>query len=131
MALQIYTVQTAPAVIWFHIVCAGSSVVLGAWLLSRRKGTPIHRWLGRLWAALMLCTSIGSFQIQAKGHLSMLHILSIVSLVAVAAAVVGTLRHNVELHRKSMIGAYSGLVVAGIFALLPYRMLGQLIFGSH
>ena len=131
MALQIYTVQTAPPIVWFHVACAATSVVLGAWLLSQRKGTRPHRWLGRLWVVLMLCTSIGSFQIQANGHLSGLHVLSIVSLAAVSAAVIGVLKHNRELHRKSMIGAYTGLVIAGIFTLLPYRMLGQLVFGPH
>ena len=131
MTLQIYTVQTAPPYIWLHVASAASSIFLGGWLLIKRKGTEPHRWLGRLWVGPMLFTSIGSFQIQASGHLSWLHGLSILSFFAVTAAVVGALKHNRELHRKSMIGAYTGLVLPGIFTLLPYRMLGQFLFGAH
>lgn len=131
MALQIYTVQTAPPIIWFHVVCAAFSVVLGAWLFSRRKGTATHRWVGRIWVLLMLCASISSFQIQANGHLSWIHVLSVITLASVSAAVVGALKGNRDMHRKSMIGAYAGLVIAGMFTLLPYRMLGQFVFGAH
>lgn len=138
MARQVFihTDQTAlpmpgfPPVLGFHIACALLAMVLGAWLLARRKGTAFHRGLGRLWVVLMVCTSVTSFPIQAHGHLSALHLLSVISLLAVAAALVGAWRRNLALHRKSMMGAYAGLVIAGLFALLPDRILGQWLFGS-
>lgn len=119
-----------PPVLGFHIACALIAMVLGAWLLARRKGTAFHRGLGRLWVILMVCTSVASFFIQARGQLSALHLLSVISLLAVAAALVGAWRRNLALHRKSMMGAYAGLVIAGLFALLPDRTLGQWLFGS-
>ena len=130
MPLEIHTIQTAPPIIWFHVACASASVVLGAWILGRRKGTTVHRWLGRFWVLLMLSTSLGSFLIQARGRFSLIHLLSVVTIIAISAAIYGALKHDLELHRKSMIGAYVGLIIAGVFTLLPYRMLGQLVFGS-
>lgn len=117
-------------ILGFHMACAGIAMVLGAWLLARRKGTAFHRGLGRLWVVLMVCTSVASFFIQARGQLSALHLLSVISLLAVAAALVSAWRRNLALHRKSMMGAYAGLVIAGLFALLPDRTLGQWLFGS-
>lgn len=128
MGPQIHTVHTAPPIIWFHLACAVTSLVLGAWILSRRKGTQVHRWLGRLWVALMLCTSIGSFFIQARGRFSWIHILSVITLLALAAAIIGARKRDIALHRRAMVGTYIGLFTAGVFTLLPYRMLGQVVF---
>jgi uncharacterized membrane protein len=119
-----------PPVLGFHIACAVIAMVLGAWLLARRKGTAFHRGLGRLWVVLMVCTSVGSFFIQARGQLSAFHLLSVISLLSVAAALVGAWRHNLDQHRKWMRGAYAGLVIAGLFTLWPDRMLGRWLFGS-
>lgn len=77
----------------------------------------------------MLCTSLTSFLIQARGALGPIHILSLVSILAVASAIYGARTRNLTLHRKSMKGAYFNLVGAGLFTFLPNRMLGKLLFG--
>ena len=130
MASQIFTVQTAPLYVLVHASCAAMAVVLGGYLLARPKGTRLHRSLGRIWAALMLVIALGSFQIQSEGRLSWIHLLSLVTLYFLCAGLVAARRGHTLRHRGCMKGAYTGLVVAGPFTLLPYRMLGQLLFGS-
>jgi len=127
--MPIQSDYSAPPHVWFHAVCALIAIIIGAYLLSRQKGTMSHRALGRVWVVLMLSTSIGSFFIQSSGTFSSIHILSVVSIVAVASAVYGARNKNLELHRMSMIGAYCGLVIAGAFTLLPQRLLGKIVFG--
>ena len=130
MAAQIFTLDTAPVYVLVHMACAAASVLLGGYMLARPKGTSVHKVLGRIWAGLMLVTAVGSFQIQSGGRLSWIHLLSLVTIYFVCAGVVAARRGQIMRHRGCMQGAYSGLVIAGVFTLLPHRMLGQLLFGS-
>jgi uncharacterized membrane protein len=122
--------SAVPLYIWFHIACGASAILLGAYVLFRPKGNRPHKALGRLWIALMLSTSIGSFFIQSKNHFSVIHLLSVVSLVAVMCGLIGARLRHLVLHRSAMVGAYIGLVIAGAFTLLPYRMLGQIFWDA-
>lgn len=126
---SIYTVDQAPLHILLYLAAALVAVIVGAVVLFRRKGTVHHRWLGRLWAALMLYVAIGSFWIQGRDRLSLIHVRSAVIIVAVPRAVWAIRRGKVRTHRISMMSAYAGLCIAGAFTLLPYRMLGRLFFG--
>src|ERR1700758_4413639 len=53
-----------------HIAAATLSVILGTAVLLTEKGTPRHKWLGRLWAAAMFATTLSSFDIRElnPGH---------------------------------------------------------------
>lgn len=126
----IYSIENAPFAILLHLAAALTALVLGAVVLFRRKGTAMHRWLGRLWAGLMLLVAVGSFWIQGRGHFSWIHLLSVVVLLNLAVAVIAIRNKNVRRHQINMRMAYIGLCAAGIFTLLPYRMLGRMVFGA-
>ncbi len=125
----IYSIDQAPLYILLHLAAAITAVPLGALVLFRRKGTVQHRWLGRIWAFLMLYVAIGSFWIQARDRLSFIHILSAVIIVNLCYAIWAIRHKNVKGHRISMLCSYASLCGAGAFTILPYRMLGQLVFG--
>ena len=76
----------------------------------------------------MLAAAISSFLIQARGRCRLIPILSIVILVMVPLGIVHIRRKRVLRHRNTMASAFS-VAIAGAFTLLPYRMLGQLVFG--
>lgn len=113
-----------------HLVTVVPALPLGAWLLFRRKGDATHRLLGRVWAVLMLVGAASSFGLTSlMGHLSPIHLLSVITLVGIPRGVWLAMRHRVADHRRTMMRVYTGLVVAGLFAFLPGRLLGVWLFG--
>ena len=123
----------APAPIPWHAFAAFAALVTGATQLALPKGTTRHRVAGYIWAALMLVIAVSSFwiqQIRLFGRFSPIHLLSILVLVTVPLAVWHAHNHRVVKHRKVMIALYVlALVGAGIFTLLPGRIMHTVVFG--
>lgn len=117
-------------VIIAHIAAAGGALVFGALTLTLRKGTRTHKLFGRIWVALMVITALVSFGIRANGSFSWIHILSVVTLVSLAASIFAAIHGNIRAHRRGMMAVYSSLVIAGVFTLLPYRRLGSIVWGA-
>jgi uncharacterized membrane protein len=113
-------------VIGLHLAAALLSLVVGAVLLAREKGTPSHKRLGRLWVALMLVVALSSFwilEIRDGAGFSVIHLLSAWTLVSLAFAVYFIRRGNVRAHKGFMVGTLLGLAGAGMGALAPGRTL--------
>jgi uncharacterized membrane protein len=117
--------QSVPPILLIHLATVIPAAVLGAFILSRKKGTPVHKLLGRVWVALMLISATASFWIRSNGAFSWIHILSIVTIVSIVSALIAIRRGNVRRHRRFMQGAYTGLVIAFLFTFTPDRLLGQ------
>lgn len=111
-----------------HLSAALAALLLGGAVLLMRKGTNLHRRLGRAWGALMLVTAVSSFWITRNGEWSWIHLLSAWTLVSLACAVYQVRRGNVRAHRGFMVGTYLGLVGAGAGALAPGRALHFFFF---
>lgn len=120
--------MTFTPVILIHLATALASVVVGAGMFMLKKGTPLHRVTGRVWVLLMALTALVSFAIQSKGHLSLIHLLSVTTLCTLALAVWAVRRRNIRRHTRFIIGTYAGLIIAGMFALAPARRLGYLVW---
>jgi uncharacterized membrane protein len=125
----IQTIGQAPLHILIHLSAATLALLLGAVVVLRRKGTTPHRWLGRAWAGLMLYVAVGSFWIQTSGHLSWIHLLSVLTIASLAHAVWAIRHGELRAHRASMLSSYAGLCAAGAFTLLPQRLLGHAFLG--
>ena len=115
--------------IWIHLLAAMLAVGLGLLVLVLRKGTSLHRWMGRSWAAVMAVVAVGSFWIRHDGTLSWIHGLSAFTLFSLALAVWAIRSGRVRIHRHAMVGTFAGLAIAGAFALSPGRLLGSLVIG--
>ena len=115
-------------VILIHLATALASVLVGGAMFLMKKGTPQHRFSGRLWVVLMAVTALVSFAIQSRGHFSWIHLLSLVVLVMLVRAVRAIRNRNIRLHQRLVIGTYSGLLIAGMFALAPWRRLGHMVW---
>jgi uncharacterized membrane protein len=64
------------------------------------------------------------------GPWSPIHLLSVLVLVTLPLAVWHAHRHRVRRHRSAMISLYAfGLIGAGVFALLPGRVMHEVVFG--
>ena len=124
--------DAAPA-IPAHAFAAMTAFMLGVVQLAAPKGTLPHRTLGWIWVCLMLAVAISSFwihEIRLVGPWSPIHLLSIFVLITVPLAVWKAHRHQVADHRRIMISIFSGaLVIAGLFTLLPGRIMHAVVFG--
>ena len=82
----------------------------------------------------MLIVAASSFwihQIRLLGPWSPIHLLSIFTLAIVPIGVWRARRHDVAGHRRTMVLTFCGaLVIAGLFTLLPGRIMHAVVFGS-
>jgi len=124
--------DAAPA-IPLHAFAAMTAFVLGLVQFAAPKGTWPHRTLGWIWVGLMASVAVSSFwihQIRLLGPWSPIHLLSIFTLAMLPLAVWRAHMHRVADHRRIMILTFSGaLVAAGLFTLLPGRIIHEVVFG--
>lgn len=133
-AMSLAPLFAAGPVVASHALAALAALVLGAAQFALPKGTPAHRAAGWLWVALMaVVAASGLFihEIRLIGPFSPIHILSIVVLVTLVVAVRAARRGEVARHRRTMIQLYFlALIVAGLFTLLPGRVMHAVVFGA-
>jgi uncharacterized membrane protein len=124
----------APFAIQLHAAAALAAFALGVMQLVRVKGTASHRALGYTWVGLMLIVALSSFWIHDMriwGPWSPIHLLSILTLAMLPLAIYFARVHRVRGHKLTMLGLFSGaLVIAGIFTLLPGRIMYRVVFGG-
>jgi uncharacterized membrane protein len=111
-----------------------AAFVLGVFQFAAPKGTLPHRTVGWIWSLLMLTVAISSFwihEISLVGPWSPIHLLSIFVLITVPLGVWRAHRHRLADHRRIMISVFSGaLVIAGLFTLMPGRIMHAVVFGQ-
>jgi uncharacterized membrane protein len=124
--------NAAPA-IPLHAFAAMAAFALGIVQFAAPKGTLPHRSIGWIWVLLMASVAISSFwihQIRLFGPWSPIHLLSIFTLSMLPFGVWMAHRHRVIDHRRIMISIFTGaLVIAGLFTLLPGRVMHAVVFG--
>jgi uncharacterized membrane protein len=101
-------------------------------MMLRRRGDRLHRQLGWVWVTAMLLTALSTFFIQAinQGSFSVIHILSLWTVIQVPRIVWNARNHRVEKHRSAVRGMVAGaLLIAGFFTFPFGRMLGSWLFG--
>jgi uncharacterized membrane protein len=124
--------NAAPA-IQLHAFAALAAFALGALQLGAPKGTLPHRTIWT-WVVLMVIVAATSFwihELRVWGPWSPIHLLGVFTLVTLPLAVVHARRHRVERHRNAMIAIFVGaLVIAGLFTLMPGRVMHAVVFGN-
>lgn len=121
-----------PLLVLVHILTIAVALVLTPAILWRRRGDRRHRRLGWVWAGAMVLTAFLSLFIRVtnNGGFSPIHILSVATLLLVPRSIIMARRHDWVRHRQAMRGIVIGaLGIAGIFTLLPQRLLGHWLLG--
>ena len=131
--------QMSP-VIAVHLTAAVSALVLGPVVLwTRRAGQHrprLHRALGYAWVTLMVLAAVSAmwirdFKLPNLGGYTPIHLLVPATFGGLALAFWRLARRNIGGHRRAMQITYlAGCIVAGSFALLPDRYLGQPVWGQ-
>jgi len=124
----------ASLVIQAHTAMALLAVVLTLAIFSIRRGTRLHKILGRIWVTAMALVAISSFwifELQIWGKFSPIHLLSFFTLVQLFRAVQAARAGNISLHRRTMKGlVFGALMVAGAFTFFPGRTMYQVFLGG-
>ena len=126
--------DASPA-IQLHTFAAIAAFGLGLVQFTAPKGTLPHRTLGWIWVVLMLTVAISAFWIHGHNFriwrsFGPIHLLAILVLVTVPLGVWSARRHRVDAHRWTMISIFTGaLVIAGVFTLVPGRIMHAVVFG--
>ena len=121
---------------YLHLATVLPAFAIGAFQLLRRKGTPSHKLLGKIYMVLMLATALITLAMPAEvgprflGHFGFIHAFSLLALFSVPMAYFAARRGNIKAHRGAMLGLYlGGILIAGAFAFSPGRMLHTWLFG--
>ena len=125
--------QASPT-IQIHFFAAIGALALGTVQLAAPKGTLPHRIVGSIWVLLMLVVTVSAFfihELRVGGLWSPIHLLALFTLAMLPIAVWRAHRHEVERHRRAMLGLFFGaLVIAGLFTFVPGRIMHAVVFGS-
>jgi uncharacterized membrane protein len=126
---------SASPVIQIHAGAAFAAFVIGALVLWRRKGTALHKALGRIWVVLMLVVATSALfinEIRTIGPFSPIHLFVIVTYVGIGRGLWAIIvKRDVAAHRSAMQAVYVGaLLLTGAFTLLPGRRMHDVLFGA-
>jgi uncharacterized membrane protein len=121
-----------PWQVWPHLVTVMAALALTPVMLLRRRGDPLHRALGRAWAASMVLTASLSFNLREinDGQFSIIHLLAVWTLIQAPLIWWSAHTHRVATHRRAVRGMVTGaLLIAGFFTFPFNRLLGHWLFG--
>ena len=118
-------ITTVPITYPLHFGTLAIALALTPVLLLRVKGDRLHRSVGYIWIAAMVTTAIDSFFIRDlnDGGFSLIHLLSILTIVVSWRIVSAARRGDHAAHRKHVHGIIIGaLLVAGTFTFMFGRL---------
>lgn len=117
-----------------HALAAMAAFALGLIQLAGPKGTRFHRALGWFWVGLMALVAVSSLFVNTTctfGPFSAIHLLSLLTIIALPMGVAAARQHRVSRHGRIMISLYIGaLVIAGVFTFSPGRIMHDVAFGT-
>lgn len=126
-------ILNANPAIQIHVAAVAITIVLTPIQLFLRRGSDAHKIVGRIWIIAFVITALSSFFISTIrwiGPFSPLHVLSIVALASLFNAYRAARRGNIENHRWTVLSLIGfALLGAGIFTLLPGRIMHAVLFG--
>ena len=114
-----------------HVASVLPAVPLGGYLLLARKGTTLHKRLGKVWLVLMLITATSAIFIQSNGGFSPIHIFVPITFHAAWKTIATARRGDIAGHKKHLVLTYlTALMIPGIVAFaIPGRLMNQMLLG--
>ena len=117
--------------VWFHLATIAVALALTPAVLWRRRGTPQHRQFGYVWVSMLAITALLTFDIRMinQGNFSVIHLLSVLTLVGLARVVMTARSRDLRSHRQAVRQlALGALLIAGFFTFPFDRLLGHWLF---
>lgn len=120
---------------YLHLGTILPAFIIATYLLLNRKGTAIHKFLGKIYMVLMLFTSLVTLFMPAGvgpalfGHFGFIHILSVFVFYSVTQAYFAIRKGDIKTHKANMVAVYiGGLLIAGGLTFLPGRLMHSWLF---
>ncbi|MEQ1547519.1 MAG: hypothetical protein ABL918_02600 [Chakrabartia sp.] len=123
-----------PVSLWGHIATICIALGLTPVMLLRKRGDRLHRQLGWIWVTAMFLTALVSLNVRMinRGGFSLIHILSIWTIIQVPILAWAAKTHRIARHRSSVRAMVLGaLLIAGFFTFPFNRMLGHWLFETN
>ncbi len=120
-----------PAII-IHTICAFTALGLGIAMFLRKKGTPSHKIIGKIFVAFMAITAITALFITGLNgkYWSPIHLFIPLTFYAIWELFHYVRKGDIKKHEKAVKGLFFGaLLIPGIIAMMPGRRLWHVIFG--
>ncbi|MBL1434859.1 MAG: DUF2306 domain-containing protein [Rhodobacteraceae bacterium] len=125
----------AGLVIQTHAISATIAAVLGPVIIYGRKGTTLHKQLGKFWALAMGLAIVSSafiWQIRLVGPFSPIHLLTLLGAWGLINGINHARKGRIAAHQASMKGLYFwALGVAGVFTFMPGRIMSRMVFPEN
>ncbi|MCB9037236.1 MAG: DUF2306 domain-containing protein [Lewinellaceae bacterium] len=121
---------------YIHLATVVPCFFIGTMLLLMKRGTTIHKDLGKVYMVLMLVTAMVTIFMPAQvgprvlNHFGWIHSFSFLTIYTVPTAYIAIKKGKIQTHKRKMILLYFGaIVLAGGFTLAPGRYLHEVFFG--
>lgn len=132
---------SAPWVIQVHAFGAMAAFLLGIVQFTAPKGTLPHKALGVIWLVIMFTIATSSIFIRPSiipdlpihKWFSFIHLFTVLTFIGIVQGVYYLTRggDNLKKHKNAFMGMFvGGLVIAGVFAFLPGRIMHKVVFGN-
>jgi uncharacterized membrane protein len=114
-----------------HVAVVLPTIPLGGWLLLARKGTKLHKQLGKVWLVLMLLTATSAIFIQTSGSFSPIHLFVPLTFHAAWKVMATARRGDIRAHKRHLVFTYlTALLIPGIVAFaVPGRLMNVMLLG--
>lgn len=122
--------NTRSLAIMIHVSTVVPCIPLGAYLLLTRKGTKLHKQLGKVWVMLMVTTATSAIFIKTGGSFSFIHIFVPITFHAAWQIIATARKGDMAGHKKHVTNLFLyALMIPGLFSFLPDRLMGVWFFG--
>lgn len=117
--------------VMIHVAAVLPTIPLGGWLLLAKKGTALHKQLGKLWLVLMLITATSAIFIQSSGGFSWIHLFVPLTFHAAWKVMATARRGDIQAHKRHLVLTYmTALMIPGIAAfMVPGRLMNVMLLG--
>ncbi len=126
---------SASPAIQIHAFAALAALFVGPLALFRRRRDRLHRAVGYIWVlamAVTIASSFSVFEIRLVGPFSPIHLLSVLSAYSLVSGLRAARRRDIATHMRTMRALYFwALGIAGLFTLLPGRIMARVLFGEY
>lgn len=123
--------DAGPAII-IHTLCALVALVLGTAMFLRKKGTPSHKLIGKIFVMFMAVTAASALFITGLNgkYWSPIHLFVPLTFYAIWELFHYIRKGNIKKHEKAVKGLFFGaLLIPGMIAMMPGRRMWHILFG--